>query len=79
MVAACWQGILRRLAVAALVAVPIVMYMGRARWAGCEPPVHGPCDPYEMQLEWPRLAVPMAIALGIILLVVAWFVTPRDE
>ena len=71
--------VLRWLAVAAFVAVPILMYMGRVRWAGCEPPVHGPCDRYEMQLEWPRLAVPMAIALGIILLVVAWFVTPRDE
>jgi len=65
---------LRWLGIVALLAAPVVAWLGRPVQRGCEPPVHGPCDVYYVSASWDMPATIALIALGIGLLVVAWLV-----
>ena len=71
---------LRWLGIVALVAAPLVAWLGRPSQRGCEPPVHSACDPYYVSASWEVPATVALIAFGIGLLVVAWLVerTPAD-
>ncbi len=71
--------VLRWLALASFVSIPIFMYLGRTHRVGCEPPVRGPCDPTFLRPVWTPYVMLAGLLLGIGLLLIAHFVAGQPD
>jgi hypothetical protein len=70
---------LRWLGIVALVAAPVVAWLGRPKKYGCEPPIHGPCDPLWLSATWEMPATVTLVVVGVALLLIAWFAARQQR
>ncbi len=62
---------LRWAALAAILSLPLIMYLGRPVTEGCPPdPIH-PCDPQTVSPGWTLPAIFLALAIGALLRLLA--------